>query len=49
MKNANELLLDELRKAQNELYWYRAYGDYVEYHYRNVNNQAIDYANKLQE
>ena len=29
--------------------WYSSYADYVEYNFRNINNEAIDYANKSQE
>lgn len=28
--------------------WYSNYADYIEYNFRNINNEAIDYANKLE-
>ena len=40
---------ERLKELERLVDWYSNYADYVEYHYRNVNNSAIDYANKCQE
>jgi len=38
-----------LVELERLLDWYSSYADYVEHNFRNINNEAIDYANKCQE
>lgn len=41
--------MERVKELERLVEWYSNYADFVEYHYRNINNSAIDYANKLQE
>ena len=40
---------NRITELERLLDWYNSYADYVEYNFRNINNEAIDYANKSQE
>lgn len=40
---------DRIEELERLIEWYNHYVDYVEYNFRNINNEAIDYANKRQD